>query len=141
MQQYRRAGRPKSKKGCITCKIRHVKCGEEKPECKQCTSTGRKCDGYSNASQKELRANISKSSYAPVVPVSSSRVSIINSDNRLVLIPGTRQERQYVHFFCAEATSALSGFFPSDFWNRFLPQMSHHNFYYASCGCCGWCCL
>lgn len=108
-------------------RIRHVKCGEEKPECKQCTSTGRKCDGYSNASQKELRANISKSSYAPVVPVSSSRVSIINSDNRLVLIPGTRQERQYVHFFCAEATSALSGFFPSDFWNRFLPQMSHHN--------------
>ncbi|KAJ5750779.1 hypothetical protein N7533_007807 [Penicillium manginii] len=123
MQQYRRAGRPKSKKGCITCKIRHVKCGEEKPECKQCTTTGRKCDGYSSASQKELHANITKSSYAPVVPEKSS----ISSDSRIVLIPGTRQERQYVHFFCAEATDALSGFFPSDFWNRFLPQMSHHN--------------
>lgn len=53
--------------------------------------------------------------------------SSISSDSRIVLIPGTRQERQYVHFFCAEATDALSGFFPSDFWNRFLPQMSHHN--------------
>lgn len=44
-----------------------------------------------------------------------------------MLIPGTRQERQYVQFFCSEATSAISGFFPSELWNRFLPQLSHQN--------------
>jgi hypothetical protein len=42
-----------------------------------------------------------------------------------VLVPGSREERQYVHVFCTQATHALSGFFPSDFWTRFLPQISH----------------
>ncbi|KAL8709906.1 MAG: hypothetical protein Q9220_005356 [cf. Caloplaca sp. 1 TL-2023] len=53
----RRPGAPRAggyhvKTGCITCKIRHVKCDEEKPECHKCTSTGRKCDGY--ASKQEI---------------------------------------------------------------------------------------
>ncbi|KAK0746660.1 hypothetical protein B0T18DRAFT_156553 [Schizothecium vesticola] len=41
-----RASKPKVRTGCITCKIRRVKCGEEKPVCLRCTSTGRTCDGY-----------------------------------------------------------------------------------------------
>lgn len=36
----------KAKTGCWTCRIRRVKCGEEKPSCHRCTSTGRTCDGY-----------------------------------------------------------------------------------------------
>ncbi|CAI6335536.1 unnamed protein product [Periconia digitata] len=36
----------KSKTGCITCRIRKVKCDEKKPSCKRCISTGRTCDGY-----------------------------------------------------------------------------------------------
>lgn len=42
-----------------------------------------------------------------------------------MLVPGSREERQYVHVFCTQATHTLSGFFPSDFWTRFLPQLSH----------------
>ncbi|KAJ9486494.1 hypothetical protein VN97_g6839 [Penicillium thymicola] len=30
----------------MTCKIRRVKCDEEKPHCRRCISTGRQCDGY-----------------------------------------------------------------------------------------------
>ncbi|KAK0742197.1 hypothetical protein B0T21DRAFT_125491 [Apiosordaria backusii] len=45
-----RASRPKVRTGCITCKIRRVKCGEEKPACLRCTSTGRTCDGYDKGS-------------------------------------------------------------------------------------------
>ncbi|KAB8073596.1 hypothetical protein BDV29DRAFT_175216 [Aspergillus leporis] len=38
---------PKVKPGCITCKIRKVKCDDEqKPYCRRCVSTGRKCDEY-----------------------------------------------------------------------------------------------
>lgn len=48
----------------------------------------------------------------------------VSADRRLVLMPGSREERQYVHIFCTQATHALSGFFPSDFWTRFLPQLS-----------------
>ncbi|KAJ6783813.1 hypothetical protein PWT90_06119 [Aphanocladium album] len=36
----------KVKTGCRTCRIRKVKCDEEKPFCKKCVSTGRTCDGY-----------------------------------------------------------------------------------------------
>ncbi|RDW74905.1 hypothetical protein BP6252_06047 [Coleophoma cylindrospora] len=36
----------KTKTGCMTCKIRRVKCDEGKPACKKCVSTGRVCDGY-----------------------------------------------------------------------------------------------
>jgi hypothetical protein len=41
-----RLGRAKVRTGCVTCKIRKVKCDEGQPSCLRCTSTGRKCDGY-----------------------------------------------------------------------------------------------
>ncbi|CAI6061098.1 unnamed protein product [Clonostachys chloroleuca] len=41
-----RKGSRKVRTGCLTCKIRKVKCDENKPNCLRCTKTGRKCDGY-----------------------------------------------------------------------------------------------
>lgn len=32
--------------GCITCRQRHVKCDESKPQCKTCLRLGRECAGY-----------------------------------------------------------------------------------------------
>jgi Fungal Zn(2)-Cys(6) binuclear cluster domain/Fungal specific transcription factor domain len=32
--------------GCITCRQRHVKCDEGKPQCNRCLSLGRECAGY-----------------------------------------------------------------------------------------------
>ncbi|ETI23387.1 hypothetical protein G647_05188 [Cladophialophora carrionii CBS 160.54] len=46
MPPPRRPTRTKSKTGCKTCKIRRVRCGEERPACRRCVSTGRTCDGY-----------------------------------------------------------------------------------------------
>ncbi|KAH8692796.1 hypothetical protein BGW36DRAFT_430542 [Talaromyces proteolyticus] len=37
---------PKARTGCRTCKIRKVKCNEDRPACHQCVSSGRVCDGY-----------------------------------------------------------------------------------------------
>lgn len=39
----------KKKSGCLTCRIRKIKCDEEKPNCRRCFSTGRQCDGYSSS--------------------------------------------------------------------------------------------
>ncbi|KAG4432973.1 hypothetical protein IFR05_011541 [Cadophora sp. M221] len=39
-------GGTKVKTGCKTCRIRKVKCDEDKPFCKKCVNTGRSCDGY-----------------------------------------------------------------------------------------------
>ncbi|KAJ0166313.1 Transcriptional regulatory protein moc3 [Colletotrichum tanaceti] len=40
--------RTKVKTGCATCRIRKVKCDENKPFCRKCVSTGRTCDGYAS---------------------------------------------------------------------------------------------
>jgi Fungal Zn(2)-Cys(6) binuclear cluster domain len=36
----KRVGRPKVKTGCITCKVRRVKCDENRPECCRCIKFG-----------------------------------------------------------------------------------------------------
>ncbi|KAF2791312.1 hypothetical protein K505DRAFT_280990 [Melanomma pulvis-pyrius CBS 109.77] len=38
--------RSKVRTGCTTCRIRKVKCDENKPFCRKCIDTGRTCDGY-----------------------------------------------------------------------------------------------
>lgn len=63
-----RSSKTKSKNGCTTCKVRRVKCGEEKPACLRCVSTGRVCDGYGiwggggNTYEERYRPQASESS-------------------------------------------------------------------------------
>ncbi|PSR90292.1 hypothetical protein BD289DRAFT_221329 [Coniella lustricola] len=42
----RSTSRKRAKTGCITCKIRRVKCDETRPSCNRCTQSKRVCDGY-----------------------------------------------------------------------------------------------
>ncbi|KAI9371485.1 hypothetical protein BJX61DRAFT_22314 [Aspergillus egyptiacus] len=41
-----KAARRRTKTGCLTCRQRRIKCGEEKPICKNCTKSKRECKGY-----------------------------------------------------------------------------------------------
>ncbi|KAL4979967.1 hypothetical protein BDW66DRAFT_147877 [Aspergillus desertorum] len=41
-----KAPRKRTKTGCLTCRQRRIKCGEEKPICKNCTKSKRDCKGY-----------------------------------------------------------------------------------------------
>ena len=38
--------RKRTKTGCLTCRRRRIKCGEERPTCKNCTKSKRECEGY-----------------------------------------------------------------------------------------------
>jgi hypothetical protein len=38
--------RKRTKTGCLTCRKRRLKCGEERPACKNCFSSKRHCEGY-----------------------------------------------------------------------------------------------
>jgi hypothetical protein len=49
----------------------------------------------------------------------------ISSDHHIILLPGTREEREYVDLFCKYTSRAMSGFFASEFWDCLLPQLSH----------------
>lgn len=48
----------------------------------------------------------------------------MSPDSRLVLVPGTREEREHIHLFCTHTSKSLSGFFDSDLWLHYLPQLS-----------------
>ncbi|KAJ5150527.1 uncharacterized protein N7500_010716 [Penicillium coprophilum] len=75
----RRKWAPKLKSGCMTCKIRRVKCDEEKPQCRRCVSTGRKCDGYAHLPFAEEGLRSSRNNY-------SSRQRLVQRD---VIDPGS----------------------------------------------------
>ncbi|GMM27571.1 hypothetical protein DAMA08_002870 [Martiniozyma asiatica (nom. inval.)] len=47
IQIKERPKKTKSRNGCLTCKKKRLKCGEEKPACKNCVSKGIVCGGYS----------------------------------------------------------------------------------------------
>ena len=38
--------RKRTKTGCLTCRRRRIKCGEERPVCANCTKSKRQCEGY-----------------------------------------------------------------------------------------------
>jgi RNA recognition motif-containing protein len=38
--------RKRTKTGCLTCRKRRIKCGEEKPTCSNCIKSKRQCEGY-----------------------------------------------------------------------------------------------
>ena len=107
----------------IECRIRRIKCDETKPHCRECTRTGRKCDGYIPVSaptppsedRSALKLDLRYSS------PSSSIGSSISFD-----IPGTETERLTFDFFRTRTVPQLSGFLDSDFWHRLLLQAAYH---------------
>ncbi|CAG8379856.1 unnamed protein product [Penicillium salamii] len=90
---------PRSKSGCKTCKIRRVKCGEERPSCLRCTSTGRKCDFK----------------LEPIIFVNPSL-----SPNT-----GSRERRAFAYYF-EFAASSIGGGLDLDFWRTVVPQVCRH---------------
>jgi hypothetical protein len=111
----RRSGRT----GCITCRIRKIKCDEARPSCQKCISTGRKCDGYSTVpfSREDLRAASQSSpqdsteSNLTVIPrlVSSTTFSSV-------------AEKRYFQFFRQQTVAGTTLLLDARFWDRLVLQ-------------------
>ncbi|MCJ1403835.1 hypothetical protein MMC11_007058 [Xylographa trunciseda] len=114
-----RASVPKVRTGCRTCKIRHVKCDEQKPVCTRCSSTGRVCDGY--GVDVSVQSGLGEDSR--VVSLNQSRLS----NNPSVSIPGTEKERRSFDFFRLQTLRELEIALNSPDWNRLILQVSHTN--------------
>ncbi|KAI0878635.1 hypothetical protein GGS24DRAFT_442477 [Hypoxylon argillaceum] len=99
-----RKGSVKVRTGCVTCKVRKVKCDEGKPSCRRCTSTGRKCDGYGAS------------------PASSA----LSWHRPRHLFPNVNDasERRSLDFFCEVAAPVLSGPLDPYFWTHVVLQFS-----------------
>ncbi|KAF7516418.1 hypothetical protein G7054_g14160 [Neopestalotiopsis clavispora] len=99
-----RKGSRKVRTGCLTCKLRKVKCDEGKPACDRCTSTGRKCDGYAAEPQPGLTwyrpSNLFQSIDKPI-------------------------EGRALQLFCDTAAPSLAGPLDSYFWTHLVLQFSN----------------
>lgn len=91
-----------------------MKCGEERPSCLKCTSTGRTCDGYEFPPDVESSSSINPS--AMVIRLATSPSSNIVGNDR---------EQRSFHFFRHTTVTQLSGFFGEDMWDRLVLQTSH----------------
>ncbi|KAH9223321.1 hypothetical protein DL95DRAFT_128453 [Leptodontidium sp. 2 PMI_412] len=70
----RRTLGPKVRSGCVTCKIRRVKCDEGKPGCKRCFKFGKPCDGYEG--NKQSKPSTLPRKPRPLAPLQNTYVTI-----------------------------------------------------------------
>lgn len=121
----------KVRTGCITCKIRKVKCDEVKPACKRCTDTGRVCDGYapvpapsSKKSATGQRNVVVQQRRPPQLNPVQAMAKCVFIDVKALKNGFAGEERQWLEYFSVHAGPALSGVFDSSFWSHILPQLS-----------------
>ncbi|KAJ0421420.1 hypothetical protein BJY00DRAFT_312028 [Aspergillus carlsbadensis] len=115
----------KSRRGCKTCKTRRVKCGEEKPSCLRCSSTGRKCEydaranarlgTYSSASASTVVSLLEFDK--PRSPGSSSSSPSSGSSSNSVW----RERRAFAYYF--QHAASFVGGLDADFWSSVVPQV------------------
>ncbi|GAD97737.1 C6 finger domain protein [Paecilomyces variotii No. 5] len=114
----RRVGSSKSKSGCLTCKIRRVKCDEAQPTCHRCSSTGRKC---------EYRAALSADPYSPNQRVRRREETVSTVSPATSLLSAStagNKERRAFHFFFHHISPRLAGALDRDLWRGAILQIS-----------------
>lgn len=110
-----------------------MKCGEEKPACIRCTSTGRTCDGYDNGVPPRNRtlkfqrsAETAKLEFIKAYQWNEA----LRSMRPIVCdINGTSSEKKFFRRFRLLATDGMTNHVCSftTFWNRVTPQISHQD--------------
>ncbi|KAK3385768.1 hypothetical protein B0H63DRAFT_560297 [Podospora didyma] len=115
----------RARTGCTTCRIRRVRCDEQKPSCNRCVSTGRTCDGYTDNTQL---LGPPQSSGAP----SHGRLQMQRQDlvttlehPRALLPRNNHQELRSYHFFLHVTAPAIASVFDVDFWLTDIPRTCH----------------
>ena len=95
---------------------RHKKCDETRPACNKCSSTGQKCDGYTNIPLNKNSTNTVISRRELVVqlaPLADPSIVDLRAD-----------ESRVFDYFMAVASFNSASYFYDDFWYRSIRQMS-----------------
>ncbi|KAL3447690.1 hypothetical protein BJX65DRAFT_307751 [Aspergillus insuetus] len=110
----------RSRRGCKTCKTRRVKCGEEKPTCLRCSSTGRKCEyegaKFGTYSSAPASTVVSLLEFDKLRSPSSSPTSSTLSSNSV-----WRERRAFAYYF--QHAASFVGGLDADFWSSVVPQV------------------
>jgi hypothetical protein len=109
-------------------RIRRIKCDEVKPHCQRCTSTGRKCDGYSPPptfrKSTPPRSETTASSSIPTHSYTAVPDKIPHAQGINLLL--TPQELRSFTFFRSYTVRQIGSIFDAEFWNRLLLQAAYH---------------
>ncbi|TVY40877.1 putative transcriptional regulatory protein [Lachnellula subtilissima] len=126
VSKFRNSG-PKSRAGCITCKIRRVKCDEMKPCCERCVSTGRTCDGYTPLKeQKAKKSKRSKNNSATeCVLFGGVEVTSVTTYVPSLDLQTSWPERRSFHYFRSRNLSSMPGNFEPYLWDNLVLQFCH----------------
>ncbi|KKY23807.1 putative transcription factor cys6 [Phaeomoniella chlamydospora] len=121
----------KVRTGCLTCKIRRVKCDETKPVCIRCSSFGRKCDGYAQWKPKELEIkNPATTTISTTVP--TPRESTLPSSRSplplsLSQFAGSPEEISSFQYFCEKTVPLLDAVSLVPFFRESVLLLSDNN--------------
>jgi hypothetical protein len=103
-------------------RIRRVKCDETKPACNRCTSTGRKCEGYSVSAPSRGNSRSPPTQNQAHASETLCSLSLYRLSSE---IPGDEIERRSFYYLRERAIYDISGYFESEFWDRLGLQISH----------------
>lgn len=118
--QRKRAKVAKVRTGCVTCKIRRVKCDEAKPSCRRCTSTGRKCDGY----EQIAHATNGGRNRTPDSSTSDFSLDAVLCNPSTSISKCSREQRSF-QFFLERTVTQFTTFFPSNLWTEIVLQVAY----------------
>ncbi|KAF4956904.1 hypothetical protein FGADI_3507 [Fusarium gaditjirri] len=105
-----RKGIPKSRTGCMTCRIRKIKCDEARPGCQRCISTGRKCVGYGDMDSVTRQALIIRER-PPITRV-------LNNDL------GIELSTQAFDYYRGHVSRQIGDTVDSDFWGNLVLRLA-----------------
>ncbi|KAH8659833.1 hypothetical protein BX600DRAFT_51040 [Xylariales sp. PMI_506] len=109
-----RKGSRKARTGCITCKLRRVKCDETKPTCTRCTKAGRLCHGYKAIKQDRV---------SKARPAKDRLLQLDMSDT--LMEAGTSEERRCFQFFVDFTGPKLAFDLDTELWTALVLKLYH----------------
>ena len=124
-----RASTPRSRTGCATCRTRKLKCDEARPQCRRCKHSGWQCPGYTQPGLPQHTENAATEPHELLsVPGKDALAHLHISQYALPFkVPGSRDERQALHYFSTFAASDISDLSSYNFWSYTILQRCTHD--------------
>jgi hypothetical protein len=107
------------------CRIRRVRCDEQKPSCQRCVSTGRECSGYKGNTAEQTSPKSLDNPGPPRPPGEMQLAAVIPSNPRVLLPRNNSEELRSYSFFVDVTAPMMAGVFDADFWLTDVPQACH----------------
>ena len=111
--------------GCLICKLRHIKCGEERPSCTNCVDANRKCMGYPVLASESSSSSASSSALISPNQVLQQRSGHPLSKALTSRPQWTQKEVRSFSFGIHKTVPNITTYFNSEFWGIQIPRLAH----------------